>query len=298
MLTKNIKGDRVMILRIIFAVSVGVVFGSICGLIFKMLNKRVKKPVPDESRIDILRRYSDYESQQEIQKHSMKMVLNRPAPEILDKYNYRSYCAVDLENKDALVFSMLDFVCDNFSHTGDAVLQSDHSITGVIKSCEKNGLKTNCRGLSIILAEALRMNGIKARIVTCKPYEEPFVDCHVVVDCLMPSGTRIMLDPTYRLYLTNDNGKYISLAKLREGIIAGRTFHHNVKASYNGVDFNYHDYIEYMTKNVFRFNTNYNQDDTDSVFSEIELVPKGYTTKGYSKVIQFTTDRDYFWGMG
>ena len=280
-----------MVLRIIFAVSVGAVFGSICGLIFKTLNKRVKKPVPDESRIDILRRYSDYESQQEIPKHSMQMVLTRPAPEILDKYNYRSYCVADPNNKDAIVFSMLDFVCDNFSHTSDAALQSDHSIVGVIKSCEKNGLKTNCRGLSIILAETLRMNGIRARIVTCKPYEEPFEDCHVVVDCLM-------LDPTYRLYLTDDSGKYISLAELREGIIAGKTFHHNANSSYNGANFNYHDYIEYMTKNVFRFNTNYNQDDTDSVFSEIELVPIGYATKGYSKVIQFTTDRDYFWDMG
>ena len=287
-----------MVLRIIFAVSVGAVFGSICGLIFKTLNKRVKKPVPDESRIDILRRYSDYESQQEIPKHSMQMVLTSPAPEILDKYNYRSYCVADPNNKDAIVFSMLDFVCDNFSHTSDAALQSDHSIVGVIKSCEKNGLKTNCRGLSIILAETLRMNGIRARIVTCKPYEEPFEDCHVVVDCLMPSGTRIMLDPTYRLYLTDDSGKYISLAELREGIIAGKTFHHNANSSYNGANFNYHDYIEYMTKNVFRFNTNYNQDDTDSVFSEIELVPIGYATKGYSKVIQFTTDRDYFWDMG
>lgn len=287
-----------MVLRIIFAVSVGAVFGSICGLIFKTLNKRVKKPVPDESRIDILRRYSDYESQQEIPKHSMQMVLTRPAPEILDKYNYRSYCVADPNNKDAIVFSMLDFVCDNFSHTSDAALQSGHSTVGVIKSCEKNGLKTNCRGLSIILAEALRMNGIRARIVTCKPYEEPFEDCHVVVDCLMPSGTRIMLDPTYRLYLTDDSGKYISLAELREGIIAGKTFHHNANSSYNGANFNYHDYIEYMTKNVFRFNTNYNQNDTDSVFSEIELVPIGYATKGYSKVIQFTTDRDYFGDMG
>ena len=285
-------------MRIIFAVSVGAVFGSICGLIFKTLNKRVKKPVPDESRIDILRRYSDYESQQEIPKHSMQMVLTRPAPEILDKYNYRSYCVADPNNKDAIVFSMLDFVCDNFSHTSDAALQSGHSTVGVIKSCEKNGLKTNCRGLSIILAEALRMNGIRARIVTCKPYEEPFEDCHVVVDCLMPSGTRIMLDPTYRLYLTDDSGKYISLAELREGIIAGKTFHHNANSSYNGANFNYHDYIEYMTKNVFRFNTNYNQNDTDSVFSEIELVPIGYATKGYSKVIQFTTDRDYFGDMG
>ena len=94
------------------------------------------------------------------------------------------------------------------------------------------------------------MNGIRARIVTCKPYEEPFEDCHVVVDCLMPSGTRIMLDPTYRLYLTDDSGKYISLAELREGIIAGKTFH-TMQILHIWCEFQLPYYIEYMTKNVF-----------------------------------------------
>lgn len=32
-------------------------------------------------------------------------------------------------------------------------------------------------------------------------------------------------------------------------------------------------------------------------FSEIELVPKGYTTNGFSKFIQFTTDPKYFWNI-
>lgn len=287
-----------IISRLAFAVIVGIVVGIICWAIFQIRNKMVKKSVPRESRIDILKEYSSYESQKETHKHFVKMVLNRPVPDILNKYNYRSYCVTDPDNKDAIVFSMLDFVCDNFSHTGDAVLPADHSITGIIKSCERFGLKTNCRGLSIILAETLRMNGVRARIVTCKPYEEPFEDCHVVVDCLMPSGTRIMLDPTYRLYLTDNNGKYISFAELREGIIAGKTFRYNAKALYNGTVFNYQDYIEYMTKNVLRFNTNYNQDDRDSIFSEIELVPNGYTTNGYSKLINFTSDPEYFWNIG
>ena len=74
--------------------------------------------------------------------------------------------------------------------------------------------------LAILLASLLRLNGIKAQHITCMPYEDPFDDCHVVVDCLLPSGERIMLDPTSRLYYKDRYGKYISLPHLRELLIA------------------------------------------------------------------------------
>lgn len=286
-----------VILRISFAGLMGAVIGIIVRIIIRRLGRKKKKAVPKESRIDVLRRYSSYDRTKVKVRHSVKMVLNRPIPEILNKYNYSAYCNTNTGNKDEIVFSMLDFVCDNFSHTSNASLRNDRSMTGIIKNCEKTGAKTNCRGLSLILAELLRMNGIKARHITCKPYEEPFQDCHVVVDCLMPSGARIMLDPTYRLYLTDDNGEYISLAQLREGIICGKTFHPNAAASYNGAEFNYDDYIEYMTKNVLRFNTNYKLNDTDSMLSQVELIPSGYTISGYLDIIRYTTDPDYFWNL-
>lgn len=286
-----------VILRISFAGMIGAVTWIISWMIVRQLGRRKKKAVPEESRIDILQKYSDYDRTKVRFRHSMKMVLNRPVPEILNKYNYSTYCNTETGNEDKIVFSMLDFVCDNFGHTSDASLGNDHSMTGIIKSCEKTEAKTNCRGLSLILAELLRMNGIRARHITCKPYEEPFQDCHVVVDCLMPSGARIMLDPTYRLYLTDDNGEYISLAQLREGILCGKKFHPNATASYNGIGFNYDDYIEYMTKNVLRFNTNYKLNDTDSILSQVELIPSGYTVNGFSKIVQYTTDPEYFWNL-
>ena len=286
-----------LILRLSFAAIVGMVFALLYYGIYKIIKRRILKHVPEETRIDTLRKYSEYEKDKVKVKHSPKMVLNRPAPDILRKYNYSEYFKADADS-DEIVFSMLNFVCDNFRHGSNANIKGRHSLTGVIKSCEKTDMKTNCRGLSLMLAELLRMNGVRARHVCCKPYEEPFSDCHVVVDCLLPSGARIMFDPTYRLYLTDDNGEYVSLAQLREGIIAGRTFRHNADVSYNGEDFDYGDYIEYMTKNALRFNTNYNLNDTDSPFSEIELIPKGYTTDGYSKVVQYTTDPDYFWDLG
>lgn len=286
-----------VVLRIVFAGMIGAVVGIIGWITVRRLGGRKKKAVPEGSRIDILQKYSGYDQAKVRRGHSVKMVLNRPVPEILNKYNYSAYCNTESGSKDETVFSMLDFVCDNFGHTSDASLGNDLSMTGIIKGCEKTGAKTNCRGLSLILSELLRMNGIRARHVTCKPYEEPFQDCHVVVDCLMPSGARIMLDPTYRLYLTDDNGEYVSLAQLREGILCGKKFHPNAAASYNGTGFDYDDYIEYMTKNVFRFNANYRLNGTDSILSQIELIPSGYTVGGHLKIVRYTTDPDYFWDL-
>ncbi len=45
---------------------------------------------------------------------------------------------------------------------------------------ENEGI-TNCRGLSLILAQLIRAYNIKAFHITCMPYEEPFSDCHVIV---------------------------------------------------------------------------------------------------------------------
>lgn len=286
-----------MFLKIVIFAAVGAFLGYTGSKFFTSPSRKCVKPVPDESRIDVLRKYSSYECRDDELQHPVKMVLDAPVPDILKKYDYSAYCKTDGDNKDKIVFSMLNFVCDNFKHTSNAILPSEHSLTALIKSCENAGGMTNCRGLSLILGELLRMNGVRARHVTCKPFEEPFQDCHVVVDCLMPSGARIMLDPTYRLFFTDDNGGYVSLAQLREGIISGNTFHPAPSASYNGSGFDYSDYIEYMTKNVFRFNTNYRLIDSDSVMTQIELIPKGYTTKGLAKIVQYTTDPNYFWKL-
>lgn len=289
-----------LIERIIFGFLVGAVTYLVMSLFYLKRKHKIVKPVPEESRLEILKKYSEYDTGAESKKYPAAFVLNHKIPDILLKYDYLKYSGRAFANKDDIVFAMLDFVCDHFMHDGGIRLPRDRSMAGIIKESEKIGLKTNCRGLSLILAEVLRMNGIKARHVTCKPYEEPFSDCHVVVDCLMPSGTRIMLDPTYRLYFIDDNGGYVSIARLREGIIHGVDFHPNSNASYNGEEFtydNYREYREYMAKNLLRLATNYNLDDSspDIKATEMELIPKGYTTEGFAKNIKFVTDPVSFW---
>lgn len=285
-------------LRIVIAALIGASISMILLAIYNTLKKRrVLKAIPSEARIEILKKYKDYDNGTEKENRDTQMIMNSPVPDILSEYGYDEYCNINSDDEDAIAFAMLDFVCDHFRHTSCAVLPPRRDIASMIKSCEKSEYKTNCRGLSLVLSELLRMNGIRARHVTCKPYEEPFNDCHVVVDCLLPSGKRIMLDPTYRLYLTDHNGKYVSVPEFREGIISGRIFHPCKKASYNGEGFSYDEYAEYMTKNLFRFNANYIVDETDSVKTQIELVPTGYSTDGYERNVQYTSDSDYFWDI-
>lgn len=285
--------------RIIFGILVGALTYGITVLFYLKKKLKTVKPIPEESRIEILKKYSEYDTGIDSKIYPPAFVLNNKIPDILLKYDYLKYSGRRHANEDDIVFAMLDFVCDHFMHDGYIRLPRDRSMVGIIKGSERIGLKTNCRGLSLILAELLRMNGIKARHITCKPYEEPFSDCHVVVDCIMPSGTRIMLDPTYRLYFTDDNGEYVSIAQFREGIIHGIDFRPNAKASRNGEEFFYDDYKEYMIKNLLRLNTNYNLDDSipDRKATEIELIPKGYTTEGFAEKVKFVTDPVSFWNI-
>lgn len=288
-----------LIVKMLLGFLVGAAIGAMIYFLYTRSRSGILKSVPKETRIEILRKYSMYDAGKVKKKYTTRMVLGNKAPKILLKYNYSDYCNQSSANKDDIVFRLLDFVCDNFKHDSHTRLPGNHSLARIIRSCEKADSKTNCRGLALILAEVLRMNGIRAGHVTCKPYEEPFSDCHVVVDCFLPSGQRVMLDPTYRLYFVDDSGGYVSIAQFREGIIKGKDFQPNTDASYNGESFDYEDYKEYMTKNLVRFNTNYILDDSmsDLVISEIELIPKGYSVDGYSKSVRYITDPAYFWSI-
>ena len=262
--------------------------------------EKIVIPGTDMTRIDALRKYPDYSSELPEKPFSVEYVLSEPIPDIVLKYGFSEYVENIDENDDALAFAILDFVCDHFRHNG-------HNGTGgkgveqIIGFCEKNNGATNCRGLAIMLASLLRMKGIKASHVTCRPYEEPFNDCHVVVDCILPSGARVMIDPTYRLYLRDKNGDYVSLRHLREMLISGEECTANDKASYNGGGFDNAGYQRiYMTKNTFRFSRcGINRDGLDEKDSRsAELIPLGYPTEKFSedtKRNRFITNADLFW---
>jgi len=256
-------------------------------------------PGTDKTRIGILKEYSVYSDEKSVIPFSYEYKLFEPAPGILQKYDYNRYIAGFEKSDDSLAFSLLDFVCDNFKHDGLNGMSQKCKAEDIIAFCELHNHKTNCRGLAILLASLLRMNGIKASHITCMPYEDPFDDCHVVVDCLLPSGQRIMLDPTYRLYLKKEDNSYVSLPQLRKMLINDETYYANKDASYNGTGFDINEQRQYMTKNTFRFSraTICCDGYDENSLHRVELIPIGYSVDKFSehRKNEFVYNESEFW---
>lgn len=261
---------------------------------YKYIPTEIFVPELKKTRIEILKEYAKYTPSDNLIPDSTYK-LNGHVPDILAKYDFESYF-IDLPaDSDDTAFAALDFVCDHFGHDGCSGLGKSCTIEGQIEFCETHNGKANCRGLAILLASILRLKGIKARHITCMPYEEPFDDCHVVVDCLLPSGKRIMLDPSNHLFYTDNNGEYVFLRRLREMLINGEELFHNKKASYNKGMFDATDNRNYMIKNTFRFfRGNTFSDGIDE--RSFDLIPQKYIDKQV-KGPTFTTDDSDFWKM-
>lgn len=233
----------------------------------------------------------------------MEFELGGELPAIIAEFGYSDY--VKGKSGDELAFACLDFMGDNFHHKGDIGMPpwKQRSLAEMLQWCKERNGQANCRGLSIMLAAILRYNGIKAQHITCCPYEEPFNDCHVVVDCILPSGKRIMLDPTYRAYLLDKDGEYVSLPGLRNLLIKGEDFKFNSTAKYTGLASNYEltveGYREYMSKNNIRHNRDMVNADGRDEWNCVVLYPKSYPIEkiGYGDDCLLTTDEKAFWNL-
>lgn len=269
---------------------------------FQYVPTEIYVPQAQKTRMELLQQYAQYDRSKPYQCGNT-FVLGGEVPSILEKYGYSELIRGLDNTKDEIVFRLLDFVCDHFGHNGSGGLSSGKRITDLIAFCEEHDNKTNCRGLAILLASLLRLNGIKARHITCLPYEEPFEDCHVVVDCLLPSGKRVMLDPTWRLYLKDQDGEYVSLPRLREILLADEPFFENATADYNGTGFAKAYYRDYMVKNTLRFaRCTLHQDGVDGQTENsrsIELIPLGYPVEHFpdSRKADFVDNDLAFWQM-
>ena len=251
------------------------------------------------SRLEILRRYADYDRGQSPVK--IEFVLGEKLPECLDRYDLGKY--TEGKEGDDLVFALLDFLCDHFHHDGYSEMPGwpDHrKLQDFVLFYEKTG-STNCRGLSIMLSALLRSFGIRAQHVTCLPYEEPCSDCHVVVDCFLPSGGRVLLDPTFRVWFKDEKGSPVSIRELRKILLENKPLIPSEQAAYNGVNgkerFYMDSYREYMAKNTLRFSKGRVCRDGDDELESLMLFPKNYEYSDFhfNRNDTVFTDEEAFW---
>lgn len=278
----------------------GAVFAGLAYYFQKRQKNRVSVPESEKSRAELLQEFSEYDRNKDVS-YDTQYHLGGDVPSILEKYGFSDYIKDVDATSDEIVFKMLAFVCDHFGHDGGCRLTDKRNISGLIEFCESNDNKANCRGLAMLLASLLRLVGVKARHITCMPYEDPFSDCHVVVDCLLPSGKRVLLDPTWRLYLKDAEGEYVSLARFRELLLSGEPVFANAEASYNGGNFDLEYYRNYMTKNTIRFSRGilYKDGLDDYAVKELVLIPANYPVKNFTRIAKrdFVFDDKAFWRM-
>lgn len=280
----------------------GLVFCTVRLYQCDMLGKGLipgKLAFPEKSRLDLLKEHGEYDRGRQEKPYTYEFRMGGKVPAILEKYDYSKYLEGVEPVTDEVAFRMLDFVCDHFHH-GPNARAVNGKLTKQIKQYEKTEYVTNCRGLSKLLTSLLLLNGIKARFVGCRPYEDPFNDSHVVVDCVLPSGKRIMLDPTQRLYLMDKQGEYLSIEGLRKALLADEEITYNPNAGYNGGTFgpeHLTDYRDYMAKNLIRISSGVLFADGKEEWDvrQVILVPKGYPIEKFKYTGNFVFNDEHFW---
>lgn len=249
--------------------------------------------IPYEERKKQLKEFSEYADDGVEIQYTYELNQRSEYEDLILDYNLDSL--VEGYKDVELMKILLEWVTDSFRHDGSVILPKDRNVYALIDSCQQNN-GINCRGLSIILAEVLRLYGIPATHITCMPMEAEFTDCHVVTHAYSEELDQwIMLDPTYKLILKDSNDDYINLPMLRNHLINNTKLKANDDAGWNGNKFYIDNYREYMTKNTFRFSC---QTDlyygSDAIRNNIDnmLIPLNYSVGTNERV---TTSDTVFW---
>ncbi|MXV49917.1 transglutaminase domain-containing protein [Pedobacter sp. HMF7647] len=200
------------------------------------------------------------------------------------------------------ILNLMHWVHNLIPHDGNhnnPAVKNALSTISVCKS-EKRGL--NCRGLATVLNECYLSIGIKSRFVTCLPKDSLKVDndCHVINMVYSNELKKwLWIDPTNDAYVMNENGELLSIAEVRERIIADKPViltpeaNWNHKASIKKEDYLYN----YMAKNLYLLecplNSEYDAETRQQgkTINYLQLVPLDYFNKSLetSKIIDNDT---------
>jgi len=209
----------------------------------------------NQSKIDTLKEYAEYGDIKKDVVFSYNFDERKNILDVINKYSLDEL--VKGKNDVDTSITLMHWFCKSYRHGNPpGGLAKTRTLQGLMEFADKNEGRTNCRGLSLALAQLIRAFNVKAFHITCAPYEEPFSDCHVVVCVYCESIKKyIMLDPSANLYLKNKDGEIISVEEFRDILIANGELVPNVEATNWGGEGNMtklDDYRAYMAKNFIR----------------------------------------------
>jgi transglutaminase-like putative cysteine protease len=148
--------------------------------------------------------------------------------------------------------NLLKWVHDLIPYDGRYPLPAQRDAISLISTAKNPGQGLNCRGLAIILSEALLSVGVKAKFVELIP-KDISSDSHVVTLAYVSELDQwVFLDPSYEAYFVNESNHYLGISEIRASLINDSVLKVNDEINYNGgpVDV---DYLHYLSKNLYRF---------------------------------------------
>ena len=144
------------------------------------------------------------------------------------------------------------FVATNIPHDNQKEYPEYVNAIGLWEYTKTVAPAFNCRLHSILNYELLTAAGIKARYITCLPYDRNDNDCHVVNEVWLPeTGKWVMIDTDMKRYVTDRKGNLLSLAEIREHFINDKkvVVYHNFDDPSSKISY----YHAYMAKNTYWF---------------------------------------------
>ena len=195
-----------------------------------------------------------------------------------------------------------EFVATNIPHDNQKEYPEYVNAIGLWEYTKTVAPAFNCRLHSILTYELLTAAGIKARCITCLPYDRNDNDCHVVNEVWLPeTGRWVMIDTDMKRYVTDRKGNLLSLAEIREHFINDKkvVVYHNFDNPSSKISY----YHAYMAKNTYWFccwgDLGFYQEDYKT-FPESKLrnryyalVPEGFETFSGKEIT--THDPEQFW---
>ena len=194
------------------------------------------------------------------------------------------------------------FVATNIPHDNQKEYPKYVNAIGLWEYTKTVAPAFNCRLHSILTYELLTSAGIKARYITCLPYDRNDNDCHVVNEVWLPEiGKWVMIDTDMKRYVADREGNLLSLAEIREHFINDKKLvvYHNFDNPSSKISY----YHAYMAKNTYWFccwgDLGFYQEDYNT-FPESKLrsryyalVPEGFETFSGKEIT--THDPEQFW---
>ena len=205
--------------------------------------------------------------------------------DLIEKFNLDAVTAgySDVE----LMLVLMNWVADTVGHYGNSGWPppGGTDAMSITSYAENYGNRINCRGLAILLAEVLRLYGIPAKHITAYPYEDDH-PVHVITHAYSAQLNQwILLDPTFRLYVTDANGNFLNLYTLRQAFMEGTPILINENASHNGRRYTLRRYRLFMSDYLFRFSTGTNftfgSEEIGAGTTNVMLVPVNFSRGGW-----------------